>query len=52
MERLTLIRCSTTLFELDVKKGTALTVSGRPYRLCGPCDSEFARDVAMSVWGG
>jgi hypothetical protein len=51
MERLTQTRCSTALVALDVENGTALTASGRPYRLCGPCDSQFARSVARSIWG-
>jgi hypothetical protein len=52
MERLTLTRCSTAIVELEVEKGSALTASGRTYRLCGPCDSEFALTVAKSIWGG
>ena len=44
-------RTSTPLVELDVEGRTALTSSGRRYRLQGEPDPAYAVAVARSVWG-
>ena len=44
-------RTSTPLLELDAEAGTALTASGRRYRLHGQPDPDYALLVARSVWG-
>ena len=40
---------STTLAELDVEAKTATTISGRPYRLHGEPDPEYALRQALSI---
>lgn len=42
---------STQLVELDIEGRTALTASGRSYRLQGEPDPAYALAVAKSVWG-
>lgn len=40
---------STTLAELDVEARTARTVSGRPYRLYGDPDPDYALEQALGI---
>lgn len=44
-------RTSTPLVKLDVEAGTALTASGRRYRLQGEPDPDYALKIANMVWG-
>lgn len=44
-------RTSTPLMELDLKAGTALTASGRPYRMQGDPEPGYGLLVAREVWG-
>lgn len=42
---------STTLAELDVENRTAKTISGRPYKLHGEPDPDYALRQALSILG-
>lgn len=42
---------STTLAEIDVENRTARTISGRPYRLHGEPDPDYALRQALSILG-
>ena len=43
-------RTSTPLVELDIEAGTAVTASGRPYRLLGPADPGYALRALHGLW--
>ncbi|MFD2054210.1 hypothetical protein ACFSQT_14235 [Mesorhizobium calcicola] len=43
-------RTSTPLVGYDPAAGTAVTASGRPYRLAGEADTEYGLAVAREVW--
>lgn len=45
------LRCSTPLVEFNPVAGTALTSSGRPYRLLDDDNPRYGYLVAVDVWG-
>jgi hypothetical protein len=44
-------RSSTPLVEFDAEAGKGVTASGRPYRVFGHEDKDYARWVVQTLWG-
>lgn len=49
-EGMSVQRTSTPLVELDLDTMTAVTASGRPYRLLGPSEPGYALNAFHSLW--